>query len=41
MRLTVMMNTAKSLPAPAEDEVEGCVDRDQVAQELERLKWLL
>ena len=41
MRLTVMMNTAKSLPAPAEDEAEGRVDRDQVTQELERLKWLL
>ena len=33
MRLTVMMNTAKSLPAPADDEAEGSVDRDQVAKE--------
>ena len=41
MRITVMMNTAKSLPAPAEDEAEGYVDRDQVAKDLERLKWLL
>ncbi len=41
MRLTVMMNTAKSLPAPAEDVAEGRVDRDQVAKDLERLKWLL
>ena len=29
------------MPAPAEDEAEGRVDRDQVAKELERLKWLL
>jgi len=41
MRLTVLMNTAKSLPAPAENEAEGSVDRDQVIKELERLKWLL
>ncbi len=41
MRITVMMNTAKSLPAPAKDETEGRVDRDQVAKDLERLKWLL
>jgi hypothetical protein len=44
MRLTVMMNTAKSLPPllPAgQEETAGGVDRDQVAKELERLKWLL
>ena len=41
MRITVLMNTAKSLPTPAKDEAEGRVDRDQVAKELERLKWLL
>jgi hypothetical protein len=41
MRITVMTNMAKSLPAPAEDEAEGCVDPDQVIKELEQLKWLL
>jgi len=41
MRLTVLMNTTKSRPTPAKDATEGRVDRDQVAKELERLKWLL
>jgi hypothetical protein len=41
MWLTVPLNTAKSLPAPAKDETEGRVDRDQIAKDLERLKWLL
>jgi hypothetical protein len=44
MRLTVMTNTAKSLPplpTAGQEQAEGCVDRDQVAKDLERLKWLL
>ncbi|MGH3869415.1 MAG: hypothetical protein ACRDQ4_25580 [Pseudonocardiaceae bacterium] len=44
MRLTVMMNTAKSLPpllTAGQERAEGYVDRDQVAKDLERLKWLL
>ncbi|PZS38339.1 MAG: ISKra4 family transposase [Pseudonocardiales bacterium] len=44
MRLTVMMNTAKSLPplpTAGQEQAEGYVDRDQVAKDLKRLKWLL
>jgi hypothetical protein len=46
VRITVqvMMNTAKSLPplpTAEHEQAEGCVDRDQVAKDMERLKWLL
>jgi hypothetical protein len=39
-----MTNTAKSLPplpTAEHEQAEGCVDRDRVAKDLERLKWLL
>ena len=44
MRLTVMTNTARSLPplpTAGREQAQGCVDRDQVAKDLERLTWLL
>jgi hypothetical protein len=41
MRLTVMQQSAKSLPLAIQDEEETYVLRDAVVRELERLKWFL
>jgi hypothetical protein len=41
MRLTVMQQSAKSLPLTIQDEEDTYVLREAVARELERLKWLL
>jgi hypothetical protein len=41
MRLTVMQQSAKSLPLTIHDEEDTCVLREAVVRELERLKWFL
>ena len=41
MRLTVMPQSAKSLPQTIQDEEETFVLREAVVQELERLKWFV
>jgi hypothetical protein len=41
MRLTVMPQSAKSLPLTVQDEEDTYVLRDAVVRELERLKWFL
>jgi hypothetical protein len=41
MRLTVMQQSAKSLPLTIQDEEEAYARRDAVVRELERLKWFL
>jgi hypothetical protein len=41
MRLTVMQQTAKSLPATTQDEEMTYEVRTPVTKDLERLKWLL
>ena len=41
MRLTVMQQSAKSLPLTIQDEEETYVLRDAVVRALERLKWFL
>jgi hypothetical protein len=41
MRLTVMQQSAKSLPLTIQDEEDTYVLRSAVVRELERLKWFL
>jgi hypothetical protein len=41
MRLTVMQQSAKSLPLTIQDEEETYVLREAVVRALERLKWFL